>query len=266
MGYAGEPNLEAAQKPRVAPGLAYDGGLPAYLFLHGFTATPEELRFLAESVFHLGHRALVPLLPGHGDHPAALAKTRWIDWYRAAESGAVTLGAENAPIVVVGQSLGGLLALHLAACQPQWVRCLVLLAPAIFLQAWWVETFAAVLPLLARIRPYWPKNSSDIADPEARAQRVGYNCVPLRAVSELVRLQQLVRAQVHRVCARTLIVQSKLDHTCLWEGVKFLKERLSGPVELLVLERSFHVVSLDYERELVARTMHQFVAACCSNP
>ncbi len=245
---------------RDAAALEYRGARPAHLFLHGFTASPEELRFLAESVAQSGHHALVPLLPGHGATPAALAETRWTDWYQAVEQSARALDPERTPIVVVGQSLGGLLALHLAACRPQWVQDLILLAPAIFLRAWWVETFAAVLPILARLEPCWPKGTSDIADPRARADRVGYNCVPLRALRELVRLQRLVRSEVHRLHHRTLIVQSKLDHTCLWKGVEFLRGRIRGPVEILTLEKSFHVVSVDCERELVADAIRDFVS------
>lgn len=240
--------------------LQYPGGLPAHLFLHGFTATPEELGFLAHTVAQRGYRVLAPVLPGHGSTPSALAKTRWLDWYQATEESAAALGADQAPIVVVGQSLGGLLALHLAACRPQWVEGLILLAPAIFLRAWWVETFAALLPVLARVRPCWPKGTSDIADPEARAQRVGYSCVPLRALRELLTLQRIVRSQVHRVQQRTLIVQSKLDHTCLWKGVEFLRHGIRGPVKVLTLEQSFHVVSVDYERDVVAAAIHDFVS------
>jgi esterase/lipase len=58
-----------------------------------------------------------------------------------------------------------------------------------------------------------------------------------------------------------LIVQSRLDHTCRWKGVVFLCQHLRGPVQTLVLEKSFHVVSLDYEREQVASAIREFTTA-----
>lgn len=239
--------------------LAFPGRLPGHLFLHGFTATPDELRFLADAAHADGFAARAPLLPGHGTSLPDLAAVRWQDWYETAEAAAVSLGAERAPVVVVGQSLGALLALHLAAARASWVSALVLLAPALFLRARWVEWAAPLWPLLARLRPYWPKGDADIADPQARVARIGYEQIALAALSELLRLQRIVRAEVGRVMQPALIVQSRQDHTCSWRGVEFLQARLGGPTTVLRLERSFHVVSLDYERAAVARAIRDFV-------
>ncbi|GIW45088.1 MAG: carboxylesterase [Candidatus Binatia bacterium] len=257
------PEITANHTPEknFIKGLYYAGRDPAYVFLHGFTATPEEHRFLAADAHSAGNRVVVPLLPGHGTNPQELGRTRWSDWYRATEEAVLVAGGSRAPVIVVGQSLGGLLALHLAVRRPEWVEALVLLAPAIFLRAWWLEKIAPVLPFLAWLRPYWPKGPSDIADPQARVARVGYDSIPLRALRELVALQRVVRAEVSCVRHRTLIVQSRLDHTCRWRGVEFLCQHLRGPVQTLVLEKSFHVVSLDCEREQVASAIREFAAA-----
>jgi esterase/lipase len=55
-------------------------------------------------------------------------------------------------------------------------------------------------------------------------------------------------------------VQSRQDHTCSWQGVEWLQTRLRGFVETLELRRSYHVVSLDYDRAVVARAILRFVA------
>lgn len=81
---------------------------PPLLFLHGAFAGPMIwTRFIAPWFARRGHRVAVPDLPGPLDRPARLR-----DYVRAAEISAEDLGGRP---VVVGYSLGGLVAQHLAA-------------------------------------------------------------------------------------------------------------------------------------------------------
>jgi non-heme chloroperoxidase len=91
---------------------------PPILFLHGAFVGPEAWRFLAPWFAQRGHRVAVPRLPGPVSGPARLR-----DYVRQARAAADRLGV---PPVVVGHSLGGLVAQHLAAQRP--VAGLVLVA------------------------------------------------------------------------------------------------------------------------------------------
>src|SRR3989442_497796 len=105
------------------------------LLLHGLTGSPAEMRPVGEALAAAGFRAVGPLLPGHGTTPEDLDTTTRADLIQAAESALLSLeGARR--IFLCGLSVGGLLAIHLAA-RP-WVReglpdfsALALLAPAI---------------------------------------------------------------------------------------------------------------------------------------
>jgi non-heme chloroperoxidase len=80
---------------------------PPILFLHGAFAGPEIwTRFVAPWFAARGHRVAAPRLPG----PVPGARLR--DYVRRARAAADALGR---PPVVVGHSLGGLVAQHLAA-------------------------------------------------------------------------------------------------------------------------------------------------------
>src|SRR4029077_19546830 len=94
------------------------GGLRGCLLIHGFAGTPPEMRGLGEFLAAGGYDVMGPLLAGHGLSPEAMAATRSPDWVRSAEEALVTLRRDCSEVFVGGQSLGGTLALHLAATHP----------------------------------------------------------------------------------------------------------------------------------------------------
>jgi carboxylesterase len=91
------------------------------LLIHGFASTPPELRRLGEVLAANGFRCHAPALPGHGTTPEDLERTTWEDWAACVAAEFDELASECDDVMVVGQSMGGTLALHLAAhdvCAP----------------------------------------------------------------------------------------------------------------------------------------------------
>ncbi len=105
------------------------GRAPTVLAIHGFGGTPVEVSLVVEVAQELGLGAHAPLLPGHGTHARDLARTRWSDWRSAAE-GALDAACRPAKAIVIGLSLGSLLAAHLAAARGKDVQALGMLASA----------------------------------------------------------------------------------------------------------------------------------------
>jgi len=106
------------------------GSTPAVLALHGFGGTPLEIALAVDIAKELGLRAFAPLLPGHGTHTRDLAHTNWKDWSRAANVALDGLVKPGARVIIVGLSLGSLLAAHLAATRPDDVLAIGMLANA----------------------------------------------------------------------------------------------------------------------------------------
>lgn len=237
----------------------YPGRSPACVLVHGFTATAEEMAFLARQLSEKGRQAIAVQLPGHGSSAADLNRVAWRDWYDRLEQTLLAFATPAQPAIVVGQSLGALLAMWAALHRAERVAALVLLAPALVLQSRWLHWLRPALPLLARWRPLLRKGPSDIADPEARAARRGYDQIPVRALYELLCLQREVRKALPLLRQPILALQSAADHTCSWQGIELLKAAGAGRVEIVRLERSFHVVSVDCEKEIVAARVHEFV-------
>jgi carboxylesterase len=203
-------------------------------------------------------------LPGHATTVEDLAATRWADWFAEVLREAEDLAAETSGVAAVGMSLGALLALHLAATRPHLARALVLCGTPVEGHGLRLR----LLPFLARVPWFaerWatiPKRGDgpDIADPIARAASRSYRAMPLAGILELLALQHVVRAELQQVRQPVLLLHGRGDHSVPVAGMVRLRQRLgSRSVEAHVLARSWHVVTLDYDREEVARLAVDFL-------
>jgi carboxylesterase len=233
------------------------------LLLHGFTATPEEVRPLAVALANAGFPARAVRLPGHATTPDDLAHEGWRDWLRCAEQGLAAARASAPRSAVAGVSLGALLALLLAARRPTEVAAVVccgtpiLLAdrrPALLRSLRW-------LPPLRRRYAMVPKTGGrDIGDPAARAASRSYDVMPLPALLSALELRTVVRRQLARVTQPVLVLHGRHDHTAPLTNVALLQRRLGSRwIESRILERSWHVLTEDVERDEVGRLAVDFL-------
>jgi carboxylesterase len=231
--------------------------------VHGFTGTPYEVRYLGEQLARAGFSVSGPRLPGHGTQLADLDATRWQDWAGAVDDAFDTLRATCRRVAVVGQSLGGLLALHLAVRRGPEVACVASLAAPLWLDglgaqvARWAEagTLERVTPWLRSIKKF---SGSDVRDPAAKAENPCYDAIPLRALGELMRFMRVVDAELARVSQPLLVMHATHDHTapvrCAYriaEGARAERVR--------ILPRSYHLLAVDVERDIVAEEVISFV-------
>jgi carboxylesterase len=234
------------------------GGTDAALLLHGLTGTPFELRPVAERLAHAGVRCLAPVLPGH-ESADALARTSWLDWVSGGREALAALG-DTRRTLIVGSSMGALVACALAAESPGRVDGLALLAPALELMplgnlAGWLASHTP----LARLVPHIPKHGgSDVSDPAMRAANPCMDAVPFRAVAELQAFQRHVDALLPRVRCPALVVAGALDGTVTVAGARRMAGRLGGGARFVVLQRSRHLVGIDVERERCAADVASF--------
>ena len=219
------------------------------------------MRFLADRLHTRGYTVDAVRLAGHCTTVEDFGRSTWHDWYRSALAGIEELRQESSQVVVVGQSMGALLALKLAVEYPQVIAGVVLLSPALVLSNPWVHRIAPALPLLlpfARQRSI-RRGARDVADPQARAESPSYRELPLPALHQLLRLQKHTRRVLSQVRQPALIIHSRQDHTCPPSNAAILQRGLGGPVREVLLEDSFHVISIDVDKERVAAEVAAFV-------
>ena len=228
------------------------GSSKGVLLLHGFTGSPAEMRLLGEHLNKQGFTVLAIRLPGHGTIVRDLELTNWRHWYGAALDGYLLLSGLCNEINVIGLSMGGLLALKLAAEYP--LHSVAALSTPIFLtnrKIW-------LLPLYRLFRRYVPKKQRgyDILP----KYFVGYDKTPLSSLSSLLDLIQEVRLDICRVECPVLLIQARREHTVRPESASFLFENIKAKnKELFWLEKSGHIVTLDMERDLVISIISDFL-------
>ncbi len=230
-------------------------GRIAVLFLHGFNSSPHALREWAQFTADAGYRVALPRLPGHGTHWRELNATRWRDWYHLAEREFLTLADSCDQVFVAGHSMGAALALRLASQHPQQVAGLSLVNPALLLYG-----FQRLVPMASLVVPTVPSRAHDISRPGSA--RHGYDHTPLAPAVSMFHLLADVRASLDLVHCPTLIFRSASDHVVPGRSTDYLQTHLSSD-EILVrdLPRSYHVATLDYDREQIFSETLAFVAA-----
>jgi carboxylesterase len=234
--------------------------------VHGFTATPEELRPLGDALSAAGFRCHAVCLPGHATTVTELAGVRQRDWIATVESAARAMATEVPEVALVGMSLGALLSLAVAASGTVPVRALALLGtPLRFAdERTAMLRFVAWVPGVVRAeRLVRKRRGRDILDEAARARSLAYDAFPLGSVVELLRLRAAVKRRLHRVTHPTLVLHGRHDRTAPIANVDELRRRLPAqPLEVTVFERSAHVLTEDSERDAVAACVIDFLARC----
>lgn len=252
----------------VVPGVSGLG----VLLLHGLTGTAAEMAPVAEAL-RGKHPLWLARIAGHETSVADLAASSSEDWYASAVAGAEALLAVVPRIVVIGLSMGAMLTVRLAVDRRDAIAGVALLSPAIELGRPWLRRLKVPFDLLAsvdaRVPPLQPwlarlvmtKGGSDISDVEVRSLHPGYRQVPLRALLNLMHLQRLAWNLAPGVTQPTLVMHAVNDHTCPLAGTERLFARLGSRAKrMVVLARSFHVVTVDCERDRVLAEVGTFLA------
>jgi carboxylesterase len=233
------------------------------LVLHGFTGNPGSVRPLAQALAADGRTVELPRLPGHGTAVEDMVETGFADWSAAADAAYADLAGRTRTTVVAGLSMGGTLACWLAASHPE-VGGLVVVNPLV--QPPEPEMVAMARQMVEAGETIAPGIGSDIADPDS--SETAYPGSPLRPLLSLVEAVEALQADLPRIACPVLVMTSPQDHVVPPANSDHLAALVAGPVERVTLERSYHVATLDYDKDLVGERAVAFVrkVAASSSP
>lgn len=233
--------------PEAVRAWSLGSGRRGAVLLHGFAGTPPELRRLGEHLAAHGWRCEGPRLAGHGTTPEDHERTRWQDWAASAAAAVDRLAAECDPVVVAGQSMGGSLALHLAAHDTRIAAVATLAAPI------WLSDWRLRIIFAAKYVQRWhvpDPTDIDLYRPEAVEELHSYGRRSTRSLHELTRLLAHVRRELAMVRQPVLVLHGGRDRTVDPRNAEDIARRLvcSREVEVDLYPRSGHAMSVDVDR------------------
>jgi carboxylesterase len=224
---------------------------PAVLIIHGAGDTPQTVRYLANALFEHGYHVDAPLLSGHGREIADFRRVRADDWMADVRTAYVDLTQSHDWVAVIGVSMGGALAVQLAAEQPD-IPALGLVAPYLAMPVK-IDRAAKLSRIWGIVMPI--VRSADglsILDPVERDRNLAYGVFTATALRALHTTVQRARASLPRVNAPTLVIQSRADNRIAVDAAQHAFDALGAKERRLEwIEGAAHVITVDYGKDNV---------------
>ncbi|MFH0763617.1 MAG: alpha/beta fold hydrolase [Candidatus Omnitrophota bacterium] len=252
------------------------------ILIHGLTGTPVEMKPIAAHLNKKGYSVICPRLANHGEDIWVLKRSKWQDFYQSARD-VVTSGEAasfSGPIFTAGLSMGSLLALLLADEFPDRIRGVSALAPTLFYDGWNMPLSKYFLPLAytplrhiyffkeeppygikneaiqSRIHRYYNKvRLGDIGN----VAQYGYPYFPVTLLHELHLLVKYITKKFPKMDFPVQLIQAKDDDMASIKNSKLIYDTIRSEIkEMVLLYDSYHVITADHERDLVAEKMEGF--------
>jgi carboxylesterase len=252
----------------------FRGGPVGFLLIHGLGGTPVEMRFVGIGLARAGYTVHCPQLAGHCGSFEDLRATGWRDWYATVEAAHAQLRKTCTEVIVGGLSMGAILALHLAAERPDDVHGAALFAPTLRLDGWGVPWYSVLFNLVrhrsvADFITFSEREPYGIKDPRIRrlvtaainsgdSSKAGQLTNPGRAMLEMRWLVRVVKQELGRIRQPALIIHPRDDDRASLRNAAYLQGALGGLVDTCVLDDSYHVVTVDRQRDVVVERTAAF--------
>jgi len=239
------------------------GNRTGVLLVHGFTGTPNGMRWMGEYLNQQGFTCLGIRLYGHATTPEDMIRSRWTDWADSVEDGFHLLSGLTDHIFLVGLSMGGVLSLLLSSRLD--VAGVVAMSTPYSLPRdprnypiWFIK-------LTSMFVKYMPKNNETPGaawfDKDAYAGHIAYAQNPVRSIAEMKALLSEMQKSLAEIRKPILLIHSKDDPYVLPENMEKLHAGLVNVSDKakVYVTGSGHVVTRDAARHQVFELARDFI-------
>ncbi|MFC4557687.1 alpha/beta hydrolase [Virgibacillus kekensis] len=233
--------------------LFFSGNKTGVLVIHGFTGTTQSMRYLGERLAEEGYTVFGPRLTGHGTDPEDMEKASYKDWTRDVERGLEKLKEQCDDVFVTGLSMGGTLTLYLAEKQ-EGIKGIVPINAATHMPDL-IQTYNELKDTDTR---FVDGIGSDIK--QEGVEELAYKKTPVRSMKEIIDLSEQVADDLIQIKTPALVVSSNVDHVVPPENSQVIYDSInSDDKDIVRLENSYHVATLDNDKELIADKCIEFI-------
>ena len=256
----------------------FEGGSSGVLLIHGLTGTPAEMRLLGKGLNRAGFTVHGMQLAGHCGNDDDLLATGWTDWYESVKRAADALHERCEHVFVAGLSMGALLSLMLAADRPDRIRGVGVLGVTFRYDGWsipWTGRLSFMLPLVKKLglgrgmnfmeRPPYGLRDERIRATISAAMLGGDSAAaglpgnPWHSLADMYTLAARTRRLLPRVTAPCLVAHATEDDVAsMRSNADLVARKVAGPVEMLPLEDSYHMITIDRQRRLLHAKLSDF--------
>jgi len=234
----------------------FEGGKKGILLIHGFTASPGDLRPLGEILNRYGYTVYAPLLEGHGTSPEQMQATSWKDWLDSAVEALTYISQRCETVIAIGHSMGGLIVLSLAA-KAMVSGVVSINAPIIYQDKGWhfADRLLSKQEFIEK-----PFKEQEISVNREGLPHFSYCKVPVTCFVSLNKAITPIQNALPHIKCPALVVQSLEDKTVHPRSGRMIEKSIRNRhKEVIYWAKADHYLPLSADREKLAEKIQHFL-------
>ncbi|MBU3618869.1 carboxylesterase [Polynucleobacter sp. JS-Fieb-80-E5] len=244
----------------------------AVVLLPGLCGSELEMGVIPRLLKAAGYTYAIPSVKGYSAHTGITSYKNWID---EVEQFVTDLMATHSSVSLVGLSMGATLSLAVAARNPM-IQSLSILSPVLIFDGWSVPWYYPLLKAiyLLGFRNWHYKETAPfgVKNLEMRKRikkavegnnisELGAAHLPARHLIESLKLIKETKKELPSVTVDILIIHAIDDETASPKNPDLILESISSETRRTIwLGNSYHIITVDNEREIVANETINFIA------
>jgi acyl-CoA synthetase (AMP-forming)/AMP-acid ligase II/esterase/lipase/acyl carrier protein len=250
----------------------------AVLLIHGLSSSPLEMMSCADALYQAGFSVRIPHYKTFGFDKSSTNKGVCVSrhaWKEEVLRDFKQMQQEYEQIFVVGMCLGAILALELADNVGAQIQGLALLSTPFFYDGWAIPWYRSMIPIIGKTplkkfisykekAPYGVKNESmrtliKSSMEKNKTSAAGSQKISLFGIHEAYLLTQEVKKNINQINSSMLVIHAEEDETASLSNVQYIQNNIQAPkTQVVILKNSYHMITLDNEKHIVAQKITDF--------